>query len=74
MQNWGQDLRSPLLNEKQAASYLTRSVSSLRRDRKRNRGPRFIRIGKSIRYLRAELDKFILSCQATSEESEVGHE
>lgn len=71
MQDWGTTYVLPF-TEKQAASYLTRSVSSLRRDRKRNRGPHFVRIGKSIRYLRAELDNFILSCQRNTQESEVG--
>jgi hypothetical protein len=55
-------IRSPLFTEKEAASYLTRSVSSLRRDRKNGTGPGFIRIGRSIRYLRSQLDSYISSC------------
>jgi hypothetical protein len=73
MQNVGQNVRSPLFNEKQAAQYLMRSVSSLRRDRKGNRGSKFIRIGKSIRYVQSDLDSYIssLSCRTAPEGSEV---
>ena len=71
MQNSAHDVSSPLLTEKQAAKYLTRSVSSLRRDRKRLSGPKFIRIGKSIRYLRLELDSYILACSTTTKYPEV---
>ena len=53
---------SPLLTEKEAAQYLTRSVSSLRRGRKNGAGPKFVRIGRSIRYPKSELDKYIFSC------------
>ena len=42
-----------------AAAYITRSVSSLRRGRKDGTGPKFVRIGRSIRYLKSELDKYI---------------
>jgi hypothetical protein len=53
------DILSPLFTEAQAALYLTRSVSSLRRGRKTGCGPKFIRLGRSIRYLRADLDSYI---------------
>jgi hypothetical protein len=56
------NISSPLFTEKEAASYLTRSVSSLRRDRRNGTGPGFIRIGRSIRYLKSELDSYILTC------------
>jgi hypothetical protein len=59
------NIRSPLFTEKEAASYLTRSVSSLRRERRNGTGPGFIRIGRSIRYLKSQLDLYILSCTPT---------
>ena len=34
-------------------------MSSLRRGRKDGTGPKFVRIGRSIRYLKSELDKYI---------------
>lgn len=48
-----------LLTEKQAAAFLTRSVSSLRRGRKDGTGPDFLRIGRSIRYPKAQLEAYI---------------
>ncbi len=59
MRSSTQDVCSPLFTEKQTSQYLTRSVSSLRRDRKLGNGPAFIKIGRSVRYLRSELDRFI---------------
>ena len=53
------EISSPLFTEKQAALYLLRSVSSLRRDRRKATGPRFVRIGRSVRYPRCELDAYI---------------
>jgi hypothetical protein len=64
---------SPLFTEEQAALYLTRSVSSLRRDRKRGTGPGFVKIGRSVRYLRSELDRFIFASATISGGSEVDH-
>jgi len=55
---------SPLLTEKEAARYLTRSVSSLRRGRRDGAGPKFLRIGRSIRYQRSQLDAYIDACEA----------
>jgi predicted DNA-binding transcriptional regulator AlpA len=59
MQDSVPDISSPLLKEKPAAAYITRSVSSLRRGRKDGTGPKFVRIGRSIRYLKSELDAYI---------------
>jgi len=53
---------SPLFTEHEAACYLSRSRSSLRRDRKNGSGPGFVRFGRSIRYLRSELDVYISAC------------
>ncbi len=52
-------LFSPLFTEAQAARYLRRSVSSLRRGRRNGTGPGFVRFGRSIRYLRSQLDDYI---------------
>ena len=53
------EIVSPLLTEKQAAIYLSRSASSLRRDRRNGSGPKFVRLGHSIRYARTELDAYL---------------
>ena len=53
------------LTEKEAAEYIGMSCSFLRQDRmnglRKNRtpGPNFIKIGRTIRYLREELDKWL---------------
>jgi len=54
------------LTEVEAAEYIGMSRSFLRQDRmhgiraNRTPGPSFIRIGKSIRYLKADLDSWLL--------------
>jgi predicted DNA-binding transcriptional regulator AlpA len=73
MQSSVRDICSPLLTEQQAAEYLTRSVSSLRRDRKRGTGPNFVRLGRSVRYLKSELDSYILGCAMNASGAEVDH-
>ena len=47
------------LSEKQAAAYLTVSMSTLRRWRRANTGPAHFRFGGVLRYCRSELDQFI---------------
>lgn len=54
-----------VLNEAEAASYLGLSRATLRRGRMQGRRagycstPAFIRMGRAIRYLRDDLDKFL---------------
>ena len=63
----GQQHKPPLevLNEKQASRYINMSLAFLRRRRSEgNRegitpGPRFLKIGKSVRYMRADLDVWL---------------
>lgn len=53
------------LTEREAAVYIGMSRSFLRQDRmngireKRTPGPNFIKIGRTIRYLKEELDKWL---------------
>ena len=60
-----QSLDSAALNEKQAAAYIGMSVPYLRCDRMnghregRTPGPPYIRIGRTIRYLREDLDDWL---------------
>jgi hypothetical protein len=46
-------------DERSAASYLAVSVETLRTWRKQNRGPRFRRLGRCIRYSTADLLAFV---------------
>lgn len=66
------EILSPLFTEKQAAHYLTRSVSSLRRGRKYGSGPKFVRLGRSIRYAKTELDAYV-SARMSRSVPEVTH-
>lgn len=52
--------------EKEAASYIGMSLSYLQHDRchgvtgNKTQGPTFIRVGRSIRYLKSDLDDWLL--------------
>jgi len=59
MQKQQLSVRTPLLTEKQAGEFLTRSLSSLRRDRRNGRGPTYIRLGRSVRYRLADLEAYL---------------
>lgn len=58
------------LNDREAAAYLGMSVSFLRQDRLnghregRTPGPRWIKIGRSVRYLREDLDEWLEQLKA----------
>ena len=51
--------RSWALTESQVAEQLGLSVATLRAWRHRGRGPRFVRFGRAVRYLPADLDAFV---------------
>ena len=53
----------------EAAEYLRTSVSTLAKRRLYGEGPKFCRIGRAIRYRRADLDEFMARSrvQSTSE-------
>ncbi len=48
-----------LLKEGEAAQRLTCKQSALRRMRREGRGPRFVRVGRLIRYRLSDLENFI---------------
>jgi len=52
-------LQTKLIDERFAASYFGVSVETLRTWRKQDRGPRFRRIGRCIRYSTADLLAFV---------------
>lgn len=49
----------PAMNEIAAAKLLGLSVATLRAWRHRQRGPRFVKFGRSVRYLVPDLEAFI---------------
>ncbi|WP_125099698.1 helix-turn-helix domain-containing protein [Leucobacter chromiireducens] len=48
-----------LLNETEAAKYLTVSVGSLRAWRGQGSGPRFLKVGVQVRYRPSDLDDYL---------------
>lgn len=51
--------RMAALTASQVAELLGLSVATLRAWRHRGKGPRFLRFGRAVRYLPADLDEFI---------------
>ncbi len=47
------------LTEREVAELLGLSVATLRAWRHRGKGPRFLRLGRSVRYLPADVDDFV---------------
>jgi predicted DNA-binding transcriptional regulator AlpA len=47
------------LTESEAAACLGLKVATLRAWRHQSRGPTFVRLGRAIRYLRADIDAFL---------------
>jgi predicted DNA-binding transcriptional regulator AlpA len=52
----------PLFDTSQAAAYLNSSEPSLERYRALGAGPRWIKMGGSVRYRRSDLDAYITAC------------
>ncbi len=53
--------RPAALTERQVAEQLGLSVATLRAWRHRGKGPRFLRLGRSVRYLPSDVDEFVLA-------------
>jgi excisionase family DNA binding protein len=51
--------RTTALTERQVAEHLGLSVATLRAWRHRGKGPRFLRLGRSVRYLPSDVDEFV---------------
>lgn len=49
----------PALTERDVADQLGLSVATLRAWRHRGKGPRFVRFGRAVRYLAADIDDFV---------------
>ena len=48
-----------LLNEKQVAQFLNCTKAALRRWRREDRGPRFVKIGRLVRYRQEDVEDFV---------------
>ena len=51
--------RTTALTERQVAEQLGLSVATLRAWRHRGKGPRCLRLGRSVRYLPSDVDEFV---------------
>jgi excisionase family DNA binding protein len=67
------------LTERQVAEQLGLSVATLRAWRHRGKGPRYLRLGRSVRYLPSDVDNFVRasavdtrSVSASDGESDLG--
>jgi excisionase family DNA binding protein len=57
--------------ETEAASLLGLSVKTLRAWRCHGRGPRFVKLGRAVRYLRSDVDEFIRKNTVSTSMSDV---
>ena len=57
----------PMLNEHQVADLLNIKVKTLRAWRQKKKGPRFARIGRSVRYRPEDVSLFIKSSVVSNE-------
>ncbi len=71
--------RTTALTERQVAELLGLSVATLRAWRHRGKGPRFLRLGRSVRYLPSDLADFVrtsavdtTAVSSSDGESEIG--
>jgi predicted DNA-binding transcriptional regulator AlpA len=55
-----------LLTEQEAAKVLHISTKSLQGWRYRGGGPRFVKLGRSVRYAMSDLEEYVLAAQRTS--------
>lgn len=51
-----------LMTRKEAAAYLKISIGTLKNLHKKNEGPRVVIMGRSVRYMKSELDSYIERC------------
>jgi excisionase family DNA binding protein len=51
----------PAMTEQEVARRLRLSVATLRAWRHRRRGPRYVRLGRAVRYLVSDVDQFVQS-------------
>lgn len=63
-----------LIDEREVARAQRRSVAAVRNDRLRHKGVPFVKIGRSVRYRRSDLQKYIASLPAQFSTADEGHD
>jgi excisionase family DNA binding protein len=66
------DHQSEALTETDVAKRLSLSVATLRAWRLKRKGPRFVRFGRAVRYLSADVDRFIESSLVENDAKRTG--
>ena len=61
------DKQNNVLTEKPAAIYVGVSVQTFRNWRHLRKGPKYLKIGRSVRYQRCDLDAFLDQCRIDPE-------
>ena len=62
-------ITNELLRDSEAARRLSLAVGTLRNLRSQGRGPRFVRLGRAVRYRPADLDEWVERGLVTPEEA-----
>lgn len=62
----GNEMGSACMTLPQAADYLGMAIATLNRWRCHGEGPMYLKIGRSIRYRKSDLDEFLNSCERKS--------
>ena len=62
------------MTEQEVAQRLKLSVATLRSWRLRRRGPRYVRFGRAVRYLPADIDLYVESCAVEGRTARKGEE
>ncbi len=65
------ELPNGALNTELAAQYLSLAESTLEKARVSGAGPRYLKLGRAVRYLRSDLDAW-MAARAVNSTSEVG--
>jgi len=65
-------MRPQILNTIEAAAYLGLAASTLEKARVAGTGPRFLKLGRAVRYLSSELDTYLLAHMVRSTSEPVG--
>jgi len=63
----GNMVDSQAWSEKESAVYLGLSVKTLQARRAAHKAPPFLKVGRSVRYLKKDLDAFLAACRVDPE-------
>lgn len=62
-------MSDPMFDQDHAADYIDKPTSTLQWWRHVGKGPRFLKIGRTIRYRQSHLDEYLAACERTPGEA-----